>query len=73
MDTFTTRQVAELLGVEPWRVRRLFETGSLPEPPRFAGRRVIPRPMIADVAMALRKRGWVSKVAPASTLQGVDQ
>lgn len=56
---FTTRQLAELLGTDTWRVRRLFEDGTLPEPPRFGDRRAIPREMIPAICDALRSRGWL--------------
>lgn len=69
VNAFTTRELAELLGVESWRVRRLFELGVVPEPPRFAGKRHIPRAMVAQVAIALRDRGWLQAVSPASTFQ----
>lgn len=65
---YTTRELADLLGTDAWRIRRLFQSGELPEPPRFAGRRAIPREMIAEVAAALRDRGWAPRVAPASTM-----
>jgi len=42
----STRDVSELLNVDNWKVRRLFEDGTLPEPHRLAGRRAIPREMI---------------------------
>lgn len=55
----TTREIAELLGVETWRVRRLFEDGSLDEPPRFAGKRAIGSATIPLIVDALRSRGWL--------------
>lgn len=55
----STRQVADFLGVETWQVRRLFEDGTLPEPPRFAGSRAIPREVIPAIVDALRARGWL--------------
>jgi hypothetical protein len=58
---YTTAEVASLLGVETWRVQRVFEHGDVSEPPRFGGKRVIPREQIADVAEALRARGWLGK------------
>jgi hypothetical protein len=67
-EIITTTEAAKLLGVEPWRVRRLFELRVLVEPPRLGGQRAIPRSMIADIAVALRERGWAGTVAPASTL-----
>ena len=61
MKTFTTQQVAELLGVEPWRVRRLYEDRSLPEPQRFGGARVISSADVPAVIDALRERGWLER------------
>jgi len=58
-NSFSTRQVAELLGTDTWRVCRLFEDGTLPEPERFAGRRVIPGTMVPSIVDALRARGWL--------------
>lgn len=58
---FTTREVGELLGVEEWRVRRLFEDGTLPEPPRFAGKRIIFRDRLPEILDSLRARGWLPK------------
>ena len=55
----TTREVAELLGTDEWRVRRLFEDRQLSEPERFAGKRVIPRERIPEVLDGLRARGWL--------------
>lgn len=59
---FTTREVADLLGSKTWRIRRLFEDGTLDEPPRFAGKRAISRQMIPAVLDALRIRGWLPGV-----------
>ncbi|MBX9789827.1 MAG: hypothetical protein K2Y37_12990 [Pirellulales bacterium] len=58
---FTTREVAEILGVETWRVRRLFESGVLQEPTRFAGKRAIPAALIPRIVDALRSRGWLAE------------
>ena len=63
---FTTREVADLLGTETWRVRRLFEDGTLNEPPRFAGKRAIPGKMLPIIIDALRDRGWLSGTQGAS-------
>ena len=65
---FTTREAAELFGTHTWRVRRLFEDGTLPEPARFAGKRAIPREMLPAILDALRARGWLPQsegAAPA--------
>ena len=61
----TTAEIAGLLEIEPWRVRRLFESGSLPEPSRFAGKRAIPCSMLPQIIDALRARGWLSEGATA--------
>lgn len=63
VNVLTTRQLADFLGVDAWRVRRLFEDGTLADPPRIAGARAIPRDRIPEVVDALRDRGWL----PAST------
>lgn len=54
-------EVAELLGTQAWRVARLYELGLIPEPPRVAGRRVIPATDLAEIAVQLRLRGWLTK------------
>lgn len=56
---FSTRELADLLGTREWRVRRLFEDGTLPEPGRFAGKRAIPRELIPGIVDRLRDRGWL--------------
>ena len=56
---YTTRQIAELLGVETWRIQRIFEDGDLPDVDRFAGKRVIPSTMLPQVIDALRNREWL--------------
>jgi hypothetical protein len=56
---FTTAELAKLLGTQTWRVRRLFEAGDLPEPPRLARARVIPGDMLPAVIDALRARDWL--------------
>ncbi len=58
--SFTTRELAEFLGTDEWRVRRLFELGVVDEPPRFAGKRVIPRSHIPAIVDGLRARGWLN-------------
>jgi len=64
---FTTREIADIFGTDEWRVRRLFEVGTLPEPRRFAGKRAIPREMIPSIVDALRERGWLSDVEEPAT------
>ena len=65
-NVFSTREVAEILGTETWRVRRLFEDGTLAEPGRFAGKRTIPGSMIPAIVDALRTRGWLAQAAEAT-------
>ncbi len=60
-NVFTTREIAEILGTKTWRVRRLFEDGTLAEPDRFAGRRTIPGTMVPAIVDALRERGWLRR------------
>ena len=63
---YSTRELADILGTETWRVRRLFESGALPETQRFAGNRTIPREMIPAIVDALRARGWLPESESAS-------
>jgi hypothetical protein len=58
---FSTREVADLLGTETWKVRRLFESGELPEPDRFAGKRAIPSNQLPKIVDALRRHGWIKE------------
>ena len=53
-------ELGDTLGVQSWRIARLFELGLLPEPPRIGRRRVIPKAMIPEIVDALRARGWLS-------------
>jgi hypothetical protein len=59
----STRGVGDFLGTDEWRIRRLFEDGTLPEPDRFAGRRIITSDMIPAIVDALRARGWLPAAA----------
>jgi hypothetical protein len=59
---FTTRGVADILGTDEWRVRRLFEAGVLPEPPRFAGKRMLTSGDIPAIVVALQERGWLPQI-----------
>lgn len=59
MTHLSTGQIAEILGVEVWRVRRLFEDGTLEEPPRLAGKRAVPRELLPSIMDAMRVRGWL--------------
>ncbi len=55
----TTRDVAALLGVDEWRVRRVYEDGTLPEPSRLGGIRVLTGADLPAIIDALRDRGWL--------------
>ncbi|MHB8862054.1 MAG: hypothetical protein ACYC6N_06590 [Pirellulaceae bacterium] len=65
---FSTAGMGQLLGAEPWRIRRLFEAGVLPEPGRIGRNRAIPREMIPQIVDALRDREWLPE--PVCTDQG---
>ncbi len=58
-DVFSTADVAKLLSVDSWKVRRLFEDGTLPEPGRIGNQRAIPREMIQQITVALQRRGYM--------------
>jgi len=58
---FSTSDVAVMLEVPTWRVRRLYEDGTLPEPTRLAGRRIIRGDQIPAICDALRRRGWITQ------------
>lgn len=71
---FTTRELADVLGTVTWRIRRLFEDGTLPEPPRFAGKRAIPGEQIPVIVDALRARHWLPEpIVPAGPAVEVDR
>lgn len=55
----TTGELGDHLGVQAWRIARLFELGILPEPQRIGNRRLIPKSMIPAIVDALRDRGWL--------------
>ncbi len=67
-NVFSTREVAEILGTDTWRVRRLFEDGTLPEPDRFVGKRTIPGTRLPEIIDELRRRGWL-KMPEVSTCE----
>jgi hypothetical protein len=57
-------ELGDTLGVQSWRIARLFELGVLPEPPRIGRRRLIPKAMVPGIVDALRDRGWLAHPAP---------
>ena len=62
----STRDIADMLGTQTWRVRRLFEDGTLPEPGRLGGNRAIPSSMLPSIVDALRARGWLPQPEAAT-------
>jgi len=56
-DSFTTRQVSELLGQPEWRIRRAVD--SMNGIGRFGGKRVIPSTALPKIIDILRGRGWL--------------
>jgi hypothetical protein len=63
---YSTRTVADMLGTKEWRVRRLFESGDLPEPKRFGGKRCITPELIPAIVDRLRDRGWLPESEAAA-------
>ncbi|MEQ8791764.1 MAG: hypothetical protein RIC55_36210 [Pirellulaceae bacterium] len=67
MPPFTTRQAAEFISqredaaIAEWQVRRLYESGDLPEPPKFGNKRLIQHDDIDRIVSAMRTRGWLSQ------------
>ena len=57
---FTTSEVAQLLGIRPWQVRRCFEQHELPETAsRYRGARLIPGQRLPELVDALRRRRYL--------------
>ncbi len=67
---WSTGELGDELGIQAWRINRLFELGLLGEPPRVAGRRMIPSSMIPDIIKALDERGWMSIGRDLKTIAG---
>jgi len=61
----STGDLGDALGVQSWRIARLFELGVLPEPQRIGNRRLIPKSMVPRVVDALRERNWLPQPEPA--------
>jgi DNA-binding MarR family transcriptional regulator len=57
----STGELGDELGVQAWRINRLFALGLVEEPDRVAGRRMIPRSMVPRIVAALEERGWLSR------------
>jgi hypothetical protein len=56
---YTTGEVADFVGTDEWRIRRLFENGVIIEPARFGGKRAVPSSLIPTIIDALRARNWL--------------
>ena len=63
-QVFSTADVARLMNVPRWKVARLFEDGTVPEPGRVGNQRAIPRELVPTISAALLQRGWI-KAAPS--------
>lgn len=60
LQYMTTTAVAKDIGVKPWMVRRLYESGKLPEPPTRAGQyRLIEVGDLPQVRKALTDAGYL--------------
>jgi len=60
----TTGELGDALGIQAWRIARLFERGLLPEAQRIGGRRLIPKSLIPVIVDALRARGGIAAESP---------
>jgi len=60
---YTVGDVARRFLCQSWEVRRIYERGILPEPPRAGRSRIIPAEDIPKVEAALREHGYI----PAAT------
>ncbi len=63
-NAMTLGDVARHVGCRPWQVRRLYERGLLPEPPRVGPYRVVHPRDLAAVTAALHDAGYLP---PAET------
>jgi DNA-binding transcriptional MerR regulator len=52
-------EVARRVGVNPWQILRLCETGKIPEPPRAGNRRIFSEDHIPLIRQALSERRQV--------------
>ena len=63
LPAYSLGEVAKRFGCQLWQVRRLFERGILPEPPRVGQYRVIPEGDLSRVEEALRSVGYLREEA----------
>ena len=64
----TLGDVARHFGVRDWQIRRLFERGLLPDPPRMGIWRVIAADDLPAVGEALRAAGYLKETATAGAV-----
>ena len=57
----TLGPAAKLLGVRTWQLRRLFERGLMPEPPRVGAYRVIAVTDLPYLKAALHEAGYLKE------------
>jgi hypothetical protein len=67
---YTSGELGDLLGVQAWKISRLFELSLLEEPPRIGGRRLIPRTLIPTIVARLLERGWIDTEQAVSCERG---
>lgn len=63
---YTTAELAAFLGIDAWKIRRLFERGEVAEPRRLGNSRAIPRAAIPQIVDRLRVHGWLPEVEEAT-------
>ena len=64
-NILSTSDVAEIFSQPVWRIRRLYECGTLPEPERIGTARMISANTLPEIAAALREKGWISEAEVA--------
>lgn len=58
-DLLTTAQAANRLGVAPWRLRRLLDSGMVKAPRRLGQNRIIEESELEELREACRKAGYI--------------
>jgi DNA-binding transcriptional MerR regulator len=64
-SVMTLGDVARLVGVDVWQVRRLYERGLLPPAARVGGKRVVSAAELPRVRRALTEAGYLRSEEPA--------
>jgi hypothetical protein len=62
-DILTPGQVAEMFGVQSWRVRRLFEQEELPQVRILGRERAIPVSFLPEIRQLLIKHNWLKETS----------